>query len=141
MHKGVGVGIEFLIQLSPRPTPFSNRKDDASWERGFGRLLWGSDAARLRPEASVFRQRFFQTNAALFHKGQKQGSLFRGHLILCDVASFAGAIIEAVAFDMPSRAYFHLRCFVPERPVERKLLAESIFPRFASSNLEFLVLC
>jgi hypothetical protein len=31
MHKGVGDGIEFLIQLSPRPTPFSDRKDDASW--------------------------------------------------------------------------------------------------------------
>jgi hypothetical protein len=30
MHKGVGVGIELLIQLSPRPTPFSNREDDAS---------------------------------------------------------------------------------------------------------------
>ncbi len=35
MHKGVGVGIEFLIQLSPRPTPFSDRKDDAS-QGGFG---------------------------------------------------------------------------------------------------------
>jgi len=30
MHKGVGVGIELLIQLSPRPTPFSDREDDAS---------------------------------------------------------------------------------------------------------------
>jgi hypothetical protein len=30
MHKGVGDGIEFLIQLSPRPTPFSDLKDDAS---------------------------------------------------------------------------------------------------------------
>ena len=30
MHKGVGVGIELLIQLSPRPTPFSGREDDAS---------------------------------------------------------------------------------------------------------------
>ena len=113
---------------------------EAERERGFGRLLWGSDATRLRPEASVFCQLFFQTNAALFHKSQKQGSLFRGHLILCEVASFTGAIIEAFAFDMPSRANFHLRCFVPERPVVRKLLAESIFPSFASSDLEFLIL-
>jgi hypothetical protein len=82
----------------------------AKRERGFGRLLWGSDAARLRPEASAFRRRFFQPNAALFHKGQEQGSLFQGHLILYDVACFVGAIIEAVAFDMPSRANFHLRC-------------------------------
>jgi len=29
MHKGVGVGIELLIQLSLRPTPFSDREDDA----------------------------------------------------------------------------------------------------------------
>ncbi len=71
---------------------------------------------------------------------QKQGSLFQGHLFLCGVASFTGAIIEAVAFDMPSRANFHLRCFVPERPVVRKLIAESIFPSFASSDLEFLIL-
>ena len=108
----------------------------AKRERGFGRLLWGSDAARLRPEKSVVLRRF----AALFHKGQKTCSLFRGHLVLCDVTSFAGAIIEAVTFDMPSRANFHLQCFVPERSVERKLFAESIFPCFASSNLEFLVL-
>ena len=113
---------------------------EAERERGFGRFLWGSDAARLRPEASVFRRRFFQTNAALLHEGQKTCSLIRGHLVLCDVTSFAGAIIEAITFDMPSRANFHLRCFVPERSVERKLFAESIFPCFASSNLEFLVL-
>jgi hypothetical protein len=30
MDKGIGVGIELLIQLSPRPTPFSDREDDAS---------------------------------------------------------------------------------------------------------------
>ncbi len=30
MHKGVGVGIELLIQLYPRLTPFSDREDDAS---------------------------------------------------------------------------------------------------------------
>jgi len=30
MHKGVGVGIEVSIQLSPRPTLFSDREEDAS---------------------------------------------------------------------------------------------------------------
>jgi hypothetical protein len=30
VHEGIGFGIEFSIQFSPPPIPFSNREDDAS---------------------------------------------------------------------------------------------------------------
>jgi hypothetical protein len=109
-------------------------------ERGFGRLLRRSDAARLQPEASVFLRRFFQANAALFHKAKKVCFLVQRDLIFCDVAGFSSAIIVTIAFDHSSCANFYLRCFVPERPVKRQLLAEGIFPSFASSDLEILVL-
>ena len=105
-----------------------------------GRLLWGSDAARLRPEKSVFCRRFFQANAALFHKAKKACFLVRRDLIFCDVACLSSAIIVTISFDHPSRADFYLRCFIPEWPVERQLLAEGIFPSFTSSDLEILVL-
>jgi hypothetical protein len=55
------------------------------------------------------------------------------------VAGFSSAIIVTIAFDHPSRAKFHLRGFVPERPVKRELLAESIFPSLTSFDLEILV--
>jgi hypothetical protein len=32
--------IEFLIQFSPRPTPFSDREDDASSTNCFGIIGW-----------------------------------------------------------------------------------------------------
>jgi hypothetical protein len=40
MHKGVGVGIELLIQLSPCPTPFSDQEDDASSINCFRIVGW-----------------------------------------------------------------------------------------------------
>jgi hypothetical protein len=56
MHKGVGVGIEFLIQLSPRPTPFSDRKDDASSINCFrivGWLVEKRESRKLHPSRRV----------------------------------------------------------------------------------------
>jgi len=80
----------------------------AKRERCFGSFFWGSDAARLRPEASIFRRMFFQTDAALFHKGKKACFLIRGNLVLRDMAGVSSAIIKTISFYHPSRANFHL---------------------------------
>jgi len=56
MHKGVGVGIELLIQLSPRPTPFSDREDDASSINCFRIVDWlveKRESRQLHPSRCV----------------------------------------------------------------------------------------
>ena len=56
MHKGVGIGIELLIQLSPGPTPFSDREDDASSINCFCVVDWlveKRESRKLHPSRRV----------------------------------------------------------------------------------------
>ena len=104
--------------------------------RGIRWFWWWSDTARPRPNDSIALCCF----VALCHKGQKACFLVQRDLVLCDMAGFSSAIIIIIAFDHPSCAIFHLCGFVPEWPVERELLAESVLPCLTCLNHEILVL-
>ncbi len=73
----------------------AERKPKVGW------FWWGSDAARPRPEESFALCRF----AALGHVSEKACLLVRWDLVLLDVTLPAGAVVKAIALDVPPRAH------------------------------------